>query len=328
MEHAKVKSPSSAIHKLEVPSIGAKIRLDRFIAQQISHYSRSFIQKLIEQKNITLNGAIAKSSTLLKENDMIEINVPPVQPLYTTAPSPELLKALKDLDVAIIHNDPDFFIIAKPAGLMVHKPSSKSTDITLVDWLVNKVSTITNVGNPERPGIVHRLDKDTSGLIIVPRNNQAHNLFSTMFKQRTIQKTYYAIVQGHPESTGTIDLPIGRDRIHRNKMSQNGIESRASITHYKVLEYFQNASLLEISPITGRTHQIRVHLAAIGYPILGDALYGTTSKHIKRQALHAARVSFTFYEKKFSFHHPEPEDFKKLIQTLKNMQEKSTINFA
>ena len=218
-----------------------------------------------------------------------------------------------------MHEDPDFYIIEKPAGLMVHRPSTSSVELTLIDWLVHQVPEIINIGHPERPGIVHRLDKNTTGLLIVPRTSRAHMLFSDLFKNRDIKKTYLAVVRGHPEKEGTIELPIGRDPITRNKMTVNGIEAREAVTRYKVLTYFENAALVEIYPVTGRTHQIRVHFKAIGHPLLGDQLYGTRSPLIKRHALHATQLTFDFKGKPYTFTSTPPQDFELLLSKLKKI---------
>ncbi|MEX0940237.1 MAG: RluA family pseudouridine synthase [Candidatus Babeliales bacterium] len=300
-----------------VPQETEPIRLDTFISKQLPNYSRTFIQKLIEDKHITINDKTAKPSTLIKSDDVINIHIPPVTPFYETELTAETKEKLNALGIEIVYTHPDFFIINKPAGVIVHKPSTKSNKLTLVDWLMFHAQELANVGHPERPGIVHRLDKDTSGLMIVPRNNYAHNIFSDMFKNRQIKKTYLAIVQGHPDPKGIIDLPIGRDPVTRNKMTVNGIKARPSKTNYKVIEYLKDATLVEAYPVTGRTHQIRVHFNAIGHPLIGDQLYGKKSKHIKRHALHATQLSFTYNNNLFNFTSEMPQDLRNLVDTLK-----------
>jgi 23S rRNA pseudouridine1911/1915/1917 synthase len=295
------------------------IRLDAYLVQQLPDYSRSFIQKLITEDYVTVNDKTAKSSTILKPTDVINVTVPPPEPPYTVKPTPEIKKSLKNLPINIIYEEPDFYIIDKPAGLLVHQASTKSDELTLVDWLVHHVPEIIKIGYPERPGIVHRLDKDTSGLMIIPRTQQAHNLFSDLFKNHKIKKTYLAVVKGHPDKEGTIDLPIGRDPLTRNKMTIGGIEPREAITHYKVLTYFENAALVEVFPVTGRTNQIRVHFKAIGHPLIGDQLYGTKSPLIKRHALHASMLAFDYKGKSYEFMSKLPKDFELLLSKLKKV---------
>jgi 23S rRNA pseudouridine1911/1915/1917 synthase len=195
--------------------------------------------------------------------------------------------------------------------------------VSLADWLIHNIDDIAHVGSVDRPGIIHRLDKLTSGLMVIPRTMYAYNLFGIMFRERTIQKTYYALVTGHPPKEGTIDLHIGRDPVQRNKMTtyrslaQAETKARHAITHYTVEQYFENAALVRVTLETGRTHQIRVHFAAIGYPIIGDILYGKASPLIERQALHAAELDFNFDGTSYHVTSPLPEDIKKVMKQMK-----------
>lgn len=288
------------------------IRLDQYLAQQFAHYSRSFFGVLIEEQGITVNNVIAKKNGVkLKSGDIVIVSFPPARIAKEYSQ-----KELDALGVEVVFEHKDFLVIYKPAGVLVHPPSEKSESISLVDWILNKFKTIKEVGYTDRPGIVHRLDKDTSGIMIIVRNNAAHATISNMFKERKMHKTYLAIVKGHPEKTGSIDFSIGRHIKHRKKMAHVPT-GRTALTHYKVLEYFEDCSLVEVTLITGRTHQIRVHFATSGHPLIGDILYGRPSKQIKRQALHAHKLSFTYKDKEFSFQKEVPKDFENILKMLK-----------
>ena len=338
MEIKEIISPDTTF-TFQVYDTEAPARLDTYISKQFPQYSRNFFQKLIDAKHIKLNGiTIHKQGTVLKADDVITVYFPPER-TYDPATLTSLVEA-QNLAIELIFEHEQFLIVYKPASIMVHAPSSKSSDITLVDWLLAHHKELATIGASNRPGIVHRLDKDTSGLLIIPRTTYAHTLFGTMFKDRLIKKTYYAIVQGQPAPTGTIDFPIGRDQEKKIKMkaythhistattkrlmAQHNNQTvdpnaRQSLTHYSVEKYFKNAALVKVNPITGRTHQIRVHLASIGHPLIGDHIYGKKSALINRQALHAYSLSFTFDGQQFTFSKEIPEDFKK---TLSILQEK------
>ncbi len=274
------------------------------------------MQRLIENGRVFLNGlTVNKSSILLKAQDLIvvEFHSEPIAEKSNTKADPKL-------PIEIIHKDEHFLIISKPAHLMVHSPQHESTEFTLIDWILKNHNEIAKIGAIDRPGIIHRLDKDTSGVLILARTNFGHSQFSAMFENRLIHKTYLAIVHGHPEASGIIDSPIGRNKFNKTKMATApniaGPE-RHAITHYKVLEYFDDYSLVELKPITGRTHQIRVHLASIGHPILGDTVYGTSSKLIDRQALHAAAIEFDFSGKHWQFQAPLNNDMESVLKELR-----------
>ncbi len=287
-------------------------RLDSYLPEQFPKYSRTYFKKLIDDKAIKINQLITpKASYCVRVGDVIEFTFPAAQ--LVGLPLPE-----EDMGVKIVYEHSDFLIVYKPAGLIVHKPTSKSTIVSLVDWLVHKFKDLKDVGYEDRPGIVHRLDRDTSGLLIIPKKNHVHAIFADMFKNRTISKTYFAIIEGHPPAEGTIDYHITRHPALKHKMTHTFGYGRNATTLYKVDKYLTNSSLVEIKLITGRTHQIRVHFSASGHPLIGDSLYGSSSKFISRQALHAYRISFTYEDKYYSFCYDIPTDMKKLLSILES----------
>ncbi len=316
--------PPLTNHTFVVEKCYAGQRIDKFLTVMLPTFSRSFFQNLIEKGHISINQHPAKASTLVHEADTVCVEFPAEQkrPLYNPVRT--------DLGIELIFTHEHFFIINKPAPLLVHQTEVPTHEPTVVDWLLSNHHELIEIGSQERPGIVHRLDKETSGLMIIARTNFAHKTFGQMFKDRSISKTYLALVEGHPSATGTIDLAIGRHPTLRKKMTtfitdehtrslttpyriRNQSMTRNALTHYTVREYYKDHSLLELHPQTGRTHQIRVHCAAIGHPLVGDYLYGTPSKIIKRHALHATSLSFNFQGTAFNFQKEVPADFKGLI---------------
>jgi 23S rRNA pseudouridine1911/1915/1917 synthase len=314
----------NALFTITVPETNAADRIDRYITTLFTHYSRSYFQRIIDEGGITINGTIAKKpSAPICPNDIITIQFPAERTIEPTT------LADQTLGITILATTEHFMMIHKPANLLVHAPSKNSSAITVADWILHNHNELASVGIVDRPGIIHRLDKETSGLLIITRTNHAHNTFGTLFRTRKIHKTYKAVVAGHPEKEGTITLAIGRDPINRIKMATfnedcidetgkiGNVKVRHAKTDYKVIEYFDDAALIEIKPTTGRTHQIRVHMTALGHPIIGDQLYGKKSLLIDRQALHAEQLSFTFDDTSYSFTNEIPADFQQLINSLR-----------
>ena len=287
-------------------------RIDSFIPIVQKDISRSMVQKLIEQNDIKVNGKKTKHSYKLKLNDEIEIIIPEAKEID--------LKA-QDIPFDVFYEDNDIIVINKTKGMVVH-PANGNPDGTLVNAVMNLCKdSLSGIGGEIRPGIVHRLDKDTSGAIIVAKNDKAHIALSEQLKNHEIKKTYLALVRGIiKENEATINMPIARSKKDRKKMDVDK-DGKEAITHFKVLERYKNKyTLLQINLETGRTHQIRVHLSHIGYPIIGDEVYsnGKNEWNVSGQCLHAWRLEFKhpITGKKISLEAEIPEYFKNIIKEL------------
>ena len=258
------------------------IRLDRFVVEKCPELSRTHAQKLIGDGYITVNGHVAKASLKLNAGDRVDIVIPP------TLPSPLAPEAIP---LNIIYEDDDLLVVDKPAGLTVH-PAPGHLEHTLVNAILSHFPHLADISDSLRPGVVHRLDKDTSGVMLVAKNKVAQDNLINQFRTRSIMKAYLALVKGRltPEC-GIIEAAIGRDPRNRKRMAVVTL-GREARTEYQVIKYTGNYTLLEVMPETGRTHQIRVHLSAIGYPVVGDPVYGVRSPHLSRQFLHACRLGF------------------------------------
>ncbi len=286
-------------------------RLDKYIVENMpKDFSRAYLQKLIADGHIVINTKPARSSHRVEGGDLIDVSMPQA---VKSKIIPEKIK----LD--IVYEDKDLLVVNKKAGMVVHPaPGSKSK--TLVNALLAHCKNLSGIGGVLKPGIVHRLDKDVSGLLVVAKNDRAHNLLAEQFKEKTASRVYYAVVKGVVQlDNGVIDLPIGRSKKDRKKMAVSFERSREALTRYKVLERFDNASLLEITLGTGRTHQIRVHLSYINHPILGDDKYGSKIDGMKRPALHAKKLAFMHptTDKRVEFECELPREIKDLIAKLR-----------
>lgn len=300
------------ISTLIVADDAGSLRLDRYLQEQLPHLSRTFLQKLISDLHVTVDQVkTSKAHKIITAGNIISIDWPAPKPLETTTKDTSALK------VKIIAQTADFIIIDKPAGLITHAAHDNSNETTLVDWLLNYFHEIKDVGSPERPGIVHRLDKDTSGIMIIARTSEAHIKISALFKDRKIKKTYVALVHGTPEKKGAIDFRIARHPTE-NRMTHIAPHGRDALTHYEVTHSFKNHALLKVQPLTGRTHQIRVHCAGIDHPLVGDLMYGRKSSLINRHALHASSLSFSYQGTEYHFEAPMSDDMQQLIFHLQN----------
>ena len=300
-------SAESRIKTLQVGCAGPVTRLDKYVAQTFPQFSRSYIQRLIEQGHILVNERKAKASQRLSSRDSITVELPAAASL----PAPEAIP------LTIAYEDEDILVIDKPAGLTVH-PAPGHPNHTLVNAILAHCSNIVITDDSSRPGIVHRLDKETSGLMVVAKNDIARRYLIDQFKSHAVTKGYLVLVIGKlfPHE-GKIEAPVGRDPHNRKRMAvvEGG---REAITRYRVREYLGDHSFLEVSPETGRTHQIRVHLSGIGYPVAGDVVYGGSSPHIGRQFIHAYRLGFYLptsgtYQQ---FTCPLPRDLEEALESL------------
>jgi 23S rRNA pseudouridine1911/1915/1917 synthase len=260
---------------LEVEADG--VRLDKYLAASPLGLTRSYLQKLIEEGGVRVNGQAARPAAKLRYGDRIDIVIPATGPVQLAA---------EDIPLEVVYEDIDLAVINKPAGLTVY-PAPGHPSHTLVNAMLKRFPDLSAFGNSPRPGIVHRLDKDTSGLMVIARNEKARLNLAEQFKSRSVVKRYLVLVKGKivPER-GAIDAPIGRDPADRKRMAIVS-KGRQARTDYRVQQYMDGYSLLEVRIQTGRSHQIRVHFSAIGYPVVGDKVYGVKSKLLSRQFLHA-----------------------------------------
>ena len=301
------------VKEYEITEQNINQRLDMYIASLDLDLSRSMAQKLIENGSVLVNEKIPKTSYKTKLRDKIKINIE--EPKETSL-------VAQEIPLDIIYEDNDILVVNKPKGMVVH-PGNGNPDGTLVNAVLNHCKdSLSGIGGEIRPGIVHRLDKDTSGLIIIAKNDKAHINLSEQIKERKVNKIYTALVRGViPEDEATINMPIGRSKTDRKKMAVRK-DGKEAITHITVIKRYKNYTLLKVKIYTGRTHQIRVHLAEIGYPVVGDEVYsnGKNEFGVHGQMLHSTSLEFVhpIAGEKLHFEAPLPKYFKEILDKLNN----------
>ncbi len=313
------------VFNLTVAPDDAGIRLDVFLSRRLPDCSRSHAAQLIEQDRVHVDGMVRKVGYRLKAGERIQVTVPPPSPVQVM-PEP--------IPFTIVYEDASLIVVDKPAGLVVH-PAAGHASGTLVNGLLHHCRDLEGIGGERRPGIVHRLDKDTSGLLVVAKNDRVHQHLSRQFKARQVHKIYLALVWGTPsEESGRIDRPVGRHAVERKRMAVVAFGGREALTFWRVAERLPGATLLSVELKTGRTHQIRVHFQSIGHPLVGDPVYGRSSRpklaknaadpvfHLiraRRQMLHAAQLSFIHPDngQPLSFEAPLPADMAALLGDLR-----------
>ena len=284
--------PKGETHRITVGPALRGERLDRAIASSLPELSRSRVQALVEAGRVQVDGKPGRASLRLRGGETLSVTVPPPEPAIPEA---------EDLPLSVLHEDRDLLVLDKPAGLVVH-PAAGHARGTLVNALLHHVSGLSGVGGVLRPGIVHRLDKETSGCLVVAKNDTALQALQRAFQHRTVEKTYLALVHGQPPATGRLDTLHSRHPRDRKRFTGRTKTGKPAVTTWRLRSRLHGAALLEVGLETGRTHQIRVHLSEMGHPLLGDALYGGTRKgdarvkavqaRLGRQALHAWKLAF------------------------------------
>lgn len=291
-------------------------RLDRYLTTVLPEFSRARIQGLIADGFVRLNGRLPKKAgEMVEPGDAVEVRIPP--------PLPSTLQA-EQIPLDIVFENEDLLVINKPAGMVVH-PAAGHASGTLVNAVLGYAPNLEGIGGEERPGVVHRLDKETSGLILLAKNERAHRWLQDQFRLRKVEKTYLALVDGHPPTpTGRVEAPIGRDAVHRKKMAiTTPGKGREAISEYKTIESFSHHALLEFHPLTGRTHQIRLHCAFLGCPIVGDTVYGRKKPTVEigRHFLHAWRLKIVLpgETKARLFEAPLPAELTAVLERLRRL---------
>jgi len=313
------------LRHVEVDVMYDGVRLDSFLAALLPDRSRSQLQRLIKEGHVTGPVEGLKASMPVKAGQTFHIDVPDAAPAKAIA---------EDLPLTILYEDADVVVIDKAAGMVVH-PAAGHSSGTLVNALLHHVDDLSGVGGQMRPGIVHRLDRGTSGVMVVAKNDIAHQELSRQFHDREVEKEYFALVWGTVNAGKRIDAPIGRDPGDRQKMSTRARRSRSAVTRVTRAEHFRGVSLLQIAIATGRTHQIRVHLNAIGHAIVGDPTYGGVRRHVpndvravqrlERPFLHAWKLAFTHPTdgRRLAFESPLPADLQSVLDAVREKQDES-----
>lgn len=290
-------------------------RLDKFLVACLPEFSRSRLQNLIKDEKVLVNGQVAhKTGQILEGRATVQVNIPPSEPSNLV---PE------EIPLDIIFENQDLMVINKPAGMVVH-PAAGHGSGTLVHAALGHAPEIEGIGGEQRPGVVHRLDKNTSGLILLAKNDQAHRWLQDQFRNRKVTKIYLALVEGHPPTpTGRVEASIGRDARLRKQMAVVvPSKGREAVSEYRTLETFPEHTLLEVRPVTGRTHQIRLHLAYLGCPVVGDTVYGRRQPTLPlaRHFLHAARLTIQLpgEQKPHTFEAPLPEALVLVLELLRH----------
>jgi 23S rRNA pseudouridine1911/1915/1917 synthase len=311
------------LHQLTVPEDTAGLRLDRFLASVLGTHSRSQIQRLIEDGRVQVGGRTAKSNQAVKPGQVVSLEIP--------EPVASLIEA-ENLPLPIVYDDRDLVVVDKPAGMVVH-PAAGHAGGTLVNALLHHVRDLSGIGGEQRPGIVHRLDRGTSGLMVVAKHDASHDELARQFHDREVEKEYIALVWGTVQAGRRIDDPIGRDPADRKKMSARSRRSREAVTRIVGAEHFGRVlTLAQVAIQTGRTHQIRVHLSAIGHPIVGDSVYGGVRRRVagdvravtrlERPFLHAARLAFSHPTdgRRLEFTSALPDDLQRVLDDLRSRE--------
>lgn len=290
-----------------------QMRLDKYLAEQFPEQTRSYLQKLIKEGQVLVNGKTVKSGYQLSKGDEVSVTIPEPK---------ELDVEPQKMDLDIVYEDEDVILINKPKGMVVHPAPGHTTDTLVNGLLYHCKDNLSGINGVARPGIVHRIDRDTTGILIVCKNDMSHNSIAAQLKEHSINRRYRALVHGNlKEDTGTVEGPIGRHPVDRKKMAINERNGKPAVTHYTVLERFGNYTLIECKLETGRTHQIRVHMTSIGHPLVGDEVYGPAKCPFKLQGqcLHAMVLGFVHPRtgEYMEFSADLPEYFEDLLKKLR-----------